>query len=261
MKIGLFDSGIGGLTVLKEIINLSPNHRFIYLADTANLPYGDKTDEQILTYADLKMNWMKRMVVDLVSIACNTTDSVIGNDLYRYKGYFKRGILNIIKPTALAIQKDQSIKKVGIMATEATVKRQAFENAFEKTSVDVRSVACPKLVPWIESEDVDYEVGYQLISEYMSKLFDFGIESLIYGCTHYKLAASIIEDVIRNNKKEIKYFDPAKFVAEEVRKLEFPAGEQSFEFYVTDISAKSRLENAVFKMLGIKSTVQVVSLQ
>ena len=95
MDIGLFDSGIGGLTVLKEFITKFPHNRFIYLADTANLPYGNKTSEQILSYADAKMKWMKDMRVEMVSIACNTTDatfSTLDTSVYQmmFKTRFKR---------------------------------------------------------------------------------------------------------------------------------------------------------------------------
>lgn len=257
MDIGLFDSGIGGLTVLKEIVKSSPNNRFVYLADTANLPYGNKSDEQILSYADSKMRWMKKMEVELVSIACNTTDSVIGNDLDRYSGCFQKGIVNIIKPTVVSIVKDPSVKRVGVMATEATVKRGGFNKAFAESSVKVLSVPCPGLVPWIESDDCDYKIGYKLVSEYAKPLIEFGIDSLVYGCTHYKFVQNIIEEFFA---KKVKFFDPATFVAEEIKNLRLETSKQSFEFYVTDLSAKNRLEKTVYKLFKIEPKVELVSL-
>ena len=113
MNIGVFDSGSGGLTVLKEIVKAIPNHRFIYLADTANLPYGSKTQTEILSYADLKMNWMQSMGVDIVSVACNTTDSVIFNKTDRYNGFFSKGIIHIIQPTVEGIVNKYQVRKSG----------------------------------------------------------------------------------------------------------------------------------------------------
>ena len=261
MDIGVFDSGSGGLTVLKEIINLAPNHRFIYLADMANLPYGNKTRDQILSYADLKMRWMQSMGVDLVSVACNTTDSVIFNQTHRYNGFFTKGIVHIIYPTVHWIVTNYPVKRVGIIATEATVGSKVFEGAFKTISnIETLSVPCPKLVPWIESEDSDYETGYNLLSQYLQPLIDFRMDSLIYGCTHYQLASHVINDILNHHKIEILSFNPAKFIAKEISTIPLKESKFSVEFYVTDIGAKSKLASTVEKLFGFKPEIKLTTL-
>ena len=261
MDIGVFDSGSGGLTVLKEIINLVPNHRFIYLADGANLPYGNKTRDQILSYADLKMQWMQSMGVDLVSVACNTSDSVIFNQNHRYDGFFKQGIVHIIHPTVHGIVNNYQVKRVGIIATEATVKSKVFERAFKTISnIETLSVPCPELVTWIESEESEYEIGYNLLLQYMQPLIDFRIDSLLYGCTHYQLASNVIDDILSHHKMKILSFDPAKFIAKEISTIPLDENQFSVEFYVTDIGAKSKLSSTVERLFGFKPEIKLTTL-
>jgi glutamate racemase len=282
MDIGLFDSGIGGLTVLKQISLRAPKNRFIYLADTANLPYGDKTQEQILSYAHSKMLWMKQIGVDVVSIACNTTDSVLSkNSIEDYQKMFKYGIVNIIEPTAIGVIKTlPNIKKIGILATEVTAKNPAFKNAFAKLSSDVQIVIipCPELVPWIESSMYHYDEGYSLISEYMRPLFEFGIQGLIYGCTHYPFASQVIKDVIIKNNfiptdihekmhnNSITLINPASFVAGVVHDIIHTtesSSDEKFEVecYITDVSAKSRLQQTAEKLFGFIPQIEVIDLK
>jgi glutamate racemase len=261
MDIGLFDSGSGGLTVLKEILNIIPNHRFIYLADTANLPYGNKTKDEILSYGDLKMKWMKSMGVDIVSVACNTTDSVLYDQSYRYDDFFKYGIVHIIYPTVSSIVHNYKVKRVGIIATEATAKSKVFDNIFNKISnIETLSVSCPELVSWIESEDSDYQTGYNLIMQYIKPLIDFKIDSLIYGCTHYKFVSHIINDILHHHGMKIQLFDPAEFVAKEISKIPLNESQFSIEFYITDITASSKLASRVEKVLGFKPEIKLTTL-
>lgn len=258
MDIGIFDSGIGGLTVLKKIVDLCPHNKFLYLADTANLPYGNKTFDEILLYANKKMHWMKSMGVNLVSIACNTTDSVIGDKMHLYDGIFDAGIKNIIQPTANGIIKQYpELRKIGVLATERTAKSIAFERAFSNVSnkVEVITIACPELVPWIESKNRNNAVGRKLIAEYLKPLLKSKIEGLIYGCTHYQFAAGIIDDMIGS----IHSFNPADFVALEVKNVEKPS-QQSFEFYITSEDAMERLQSSVQDIFGFKPTVNLINL-
>jgi glutamate racemase len=261
MDVGIFDSGSGGLTVLKEIVKVAPNNRFIYLADSANMPYGNKTRDEILSYGDLKIRWMKEMGIDLLSIACNTTDSVIYDEAHQYKDLFKRGIVHIIYPTVKAIVEKYKVKKVGIIATEATANSKAFDKAFEKISnVETMSVPCPQLVPLIESQQYDYDLAYNLLLSYIKPLVDFGIDSLIYGCTHYKLLSHIVNDVLLHYNIKINLFDPATFVAEEISKLSLEESKFSIEFYTTDDKAKERLSNIVEQLFGFKPEINITKL-
>lgn len=261
MDIGLFDSGSGGLTVLRQIVNIAPNHRFIYLADTANLPYGNKTREQILSYGDLKMQWMRSMGVEMVSVGCNTTDSVIYDQTHRYNGFFNKGIVHIIHPTVSGIVNNFQVTKVGIIATEATARSQVFDKAFKQISnIETLSVPCPDLVSWIESAEYHYDTGYRLLLEYMKPLIDFGIDSLIYGCTHYQLASNVINDILTDHGMKIQLFDPATFIAKEISQMFLEESKFSIEFYVTDIGVKSKLSSIVEKLFGFKPEIKLTTL-
>lgn len=276
MDIGLFDSGIGGLTVLQEIIKLSPNNKFIYLADTANLPYGDKTQEQILSYADAKIRWMKAKGVDMVSIACNTTDAALSKvDRSHYNKMFDSGIVNIMKPTVKGIiAKFPNIKRIGILATEATSKSGAFYDEFKRLApeIEVITISCPGLVPWIESDEKNYELGFRMVTDYMIKLFEYQVQGLIYGCTHYLFLSEIIKEVILAegynpieiseipSNNSITLLNPGLFVAFEVKGRAKLNEDFQLECYVTESSAKNRLEKTVEKLFGFTPEITLIDL-
>lgn len=279
MSIGLFDSGIGGLSVLKRVVQYLPTQRYIYLADTANLPYGNKTPEQILSYAISKLNWMATMGVNLVSIACNTTDSILNSvDISSYRDKFSHGIAHIITPTVHGIiNKYPTIKKIGVLATESTANNQGFEKAFAlHSNLEVIVIPCAELVPWIESGMHDYNSGYKLITNYVKKLLDCNIEGFIYGCTHYPFVSHIIKAVLqdngynpiniecfdRSNNNDIIMFDPASFTALEIKEKANTFDSEYFviDCYITEITAKNRLEQAIMQLFGLQPKITLIDL-
>jgi glutamate racemase len=203
--IGIFDSGIGGLTVLRELQKQLPQESVIYYADLARVPYGAKTPAEIIAINEEILTYFAERGVKLVIVACNTSSALA---LERSKDKFAMPIIGVIGPganTAFALTKN---KKIGVLATEATVKSRAYKNILTSLnpSVQVYEQACPKLVPLIERGELDAPELRAAAAEYLRPLLAAGIDTLIYGCTHYPL----IDRTIRAYAGEkIKYVDPA----------------------------------------------------
>ena len=187
-SIGIFDSGIGGLTVLKEYKKLLPNENYIYYADTANLPYGEKTKEQIIEYSKNIVETLISKNVKAIIIACGTASSLA----YTYlKEHYNIPIFNIIEP----VVKNLNSKNIGIIATQASISSHMWENEIKKynPSSTVTGIACPKLVPIAENGLLNSRTSQEAIQEYMDKFKKIKIDSLILGCTHYPLFSELIQ--------------------------------------------------------------------
>jgi len=195
MKVGIFDSGIGGLTVLKEMISTHPKAHYIYYGDTKNLPYGNKTKEELKICSDNIINFLIKKDVDLIIIACGTISSNIYEEI---KDKYGVKIVDVINPTIDYIKKN-NLTKVGILGTYMTVDSKVFENRL----TDVKQVACPKFVPAIESgKSVD-----EYAKEYLEQLKT--CENIVLGCTHYPL----IIDTLKKYKN-VNFINMGKCIAE-----------------------------------------------
>jgi glutamate racemase len=189
--IGVFDSGIGGLTVVKAIRDRLPNETILYLGDTARVPYGPKSPETVQRYAlELAHMLMERNAKALV-VACNTVSSVALPLLMRK---FTVPIIGVIDPGARAALQATRNQHVGVIGTRATVRSGAYEKALRATDTNVRvsSRACPLLVPLIEEGLLDDDVTDRVIVRYLQPLVADGIDTLVLGCTHYPLLSAAI---------------------------------------------------------------------
>ena len=198
--IGMFDSGSGGLTVLKEYTKLLPNEDFIYFGDTAHLPYGDKSPEKIREYCEAIVKFLIEKDVKMIVIACGTASA----NAYSYlKEHFDIEIKSIIEPTASSL-KDSDI---GVIATKATIRSNAWENAIKvfNPTANITSIACPLFVPLIEEGLIDNPGTDYIIKEYMDKLdvLNNKITSVVMGCTHYPLLANKLQAALPNEVKLI----------------------------------------------------------
>lgn len=198
--IGMFDSGCGGLTVLKQYTKLMPNEDFIYFGDTAHLPYGDKSPETIIEYCEKIVDFLINKNVKMIVIACGTASATAYECL---KNKYNIEIRNIILPTAEAINEPC----VGVIATQATIKSNAWAKAINANSPDTKiiSVACPLFVPIIENGLIENDGTPYFIKEYMDKLNikEKHISSIILGCTHYPLLKEKIQNAVGSNVKLI----------------------------------------------------------
>jgi glutamate racemase len=225
--IGVFDSGVGGLTVVKSLRDRLPNETIVYLGDTARVPYGPKSPETVQRYAlELAHMLMQKNAKALV-VACNTVSSVALPLLTRK---FSVPVIGVIEPGARAALQATRNRHVGVIGTRATIRSGAYEKALRATDNNVRvsSRACPLLVPLIEEGLLDDEVTDRVILRYLQPLLADGIDTLVLGCTHYPLLSTAIARVLG---PEIMLVDSAQNCATAVQKI---LDEQSLRSPATD---------------------------
>ena len=199
--IGIFDSGIGGLTVANAVSKLLPEEQFIYFGDTAHVPYGNKSKELIRSYATTITDFLlHKMNCKAVVIACNTA-SAAAYEILRdtYKGVVP--VLNVIDPMIEAVIADNEIKKVGVIATTTTIASGVYHEKFtrRKPSLNYTELATPLLASMIEEKFYNNEISNAVIEKYLSDEKLNGIDALVLACTHYPL----IKNEISNNVKKI----------------------------------------------------------
>ena len=198
MKIGVFDSGIGGLTVLKRLIEKFPNNEYIYYGDTKNVPYGDKSIEELKVLSSNIINFLIEKEVDMIVIACGTISSNLSTCL---KEKYNIRIIDIISPVIDCLN-NSNYEKIGVIATQATINSKIFSKNLNK---EVKEVACPKFVPLIESNNFSELENYY--SYYLDNLKDRDL--IVLGCTHYPIIKKQISKYLGNN---IKLLDMAECI-------------------------------------------------
>lgn len=190
--IGIFDSGVGGLTVLSEIKKQLPQENLIYLGDTKNFPYGSKTKEQIIKYAIQNTENLIRLGAKIIVIACGTATS---QAIKKLKEKFNLPIIGIIEPTVKYV-KEKNINRIGVIATEGTIRSNAWEMELKSkiTNIEVINKACPMLATIAEEGKATSQEGRNIIREYMEPFKKSKIDKIILGCTHYPIYESIIRE-------------------------------------------------------------------
>jgi glutamate racemase len=214
--IGVFDSGIGGLTVAKAIMDLMPNESLVYFGDTEHMPYGAKSAEHIKGYSLRIAEFLETKNVKMIVIACNSASSFSYYPLLeKYAG--KIDIVGVINPVAEYIQ-SKKFNKVGVIGTKPTVKSKAYEEEIAKTSATtkVASVATPLLAPMIEEGFYNNNISQTIINSYLDHRSLTKLDALVLACTHYPL---IKKQVNKFYKKPIDIIDPAVLAAQKVKQL------------------------------------------
>ncbi len=241
--IGIFDSGIGGLTVLREILTIMPAEDVIYLGDTARVPYGIRSPETVEKYAVENTEFLLENRIKLIVVACNTASAV---SLDALKKTTRVPVVGVLLPGAEAAVRKTANRRVGVIGTEATIRSMAYQKAI--VSIDpevvVTGVACPLFVPLVEEGWTDGEITRSVAREYLGRLKDSGIDTLVLGCTHYPLLKGVIKDVVGEG---IALIDSAVETAKTVREALEAAGlsrkrndSPIRRFYVTDDPARFR---------------------
>ena len=212
--IGIFDSGVGGITILKEIQKRLPNENYIYLGDTKNFPYGDKSKDEIVKFAIQNVKYLIKKDVKIIVIACGTATSQT-IDILRQK--FEIPIIGIIEPTVEYI-KENKYKNIGVIATEGTIKSGAWENKLKEKEPDIKviSKACPMLATIAEEGRATGVEGKKAIKEYMQPFKENGIDKIILGCTHFPIYEQLIKDEF---KYKIELINTGKTVSIYLKKL------------------------------------------
>ena len=214
--IGVFDSGIGGLTVVREIMNLLPDEDIIYLGDTARVPYGIRSKETVRRYAVENTSFLLKQEIKMIVVACNTV-SAVGIDAV--KEVAPVSVVGVLEPGARAAVKATVNKRVGVIGTEATISSSAYQRAIKAidSTVDVRTKACPLFVPLVEEGWLDGKVVEAIAGRYLEELRESGIDTLVLGCTHYPLLKGTISKVMGDGVRLIdSAVETAKVVKEQL---------------------------------------------
>ena len=215
-RIGFFDSGFGGLSVLKEVRSLMPLYNFIYLADTRNAPYGELSQEEIFEHTRRGVEFLFDRGAVVVVLACNTASSEALRKLQQefLPKFIGRKILGVIIPAVEEAIVNTKNNRIGVLATTATINSHAFEREVRKLSnASVFEIPAPKLVPLIEEGEVSGEEIELLISEYVAEVIKNDIDTLILGCTHY----GIVDDLIAKYSGGVKIIQEGEVVARKLR--------------------------------------------
>ncbi len=234
--IGVFDSGIGGLTVLKALSEAMPGEDFIYLGDTARLPYGTKSNEVIIRYSKENTEFLLAKGIKLLVIACNTSSAVA---LDAIVAQTMVPVVGVIEPGAKAAAKASRSGKIGVIGTEATIASGAYTRAIQllRPRAEIYTRACPLLVPLAEEGWIDNEVAARTVAHYLESLKQSGIDTLLLGCTHYPLLRAMFARVLGPG---VKIVDSASATAVAVRerlrtlRLARKGTDGSQSFFVTE---------------------------
>ncbi|REC31670.1 glutamate racemase [Enterococcus pseudoavium] len=193
--IGFIDSGVGGLTVVKEAMRQLPNEEILYLGDTARCPYGPRPAEQVIEFTWQMTRFLLKKNIKLLVIACNTATAVA---LEEIKQTIDIPVIGVIQPGSRAALKASETGRVGVIGTLGTVKSGSYENELRKKAPEtyVSSLACPKFVPIVESNQFNSSVAKKIVSHTLAPLKREKLDTLIMGCTHYPLLRPIIQNVM-----------------------------------------------------------------
>jgi glutamate racemase len=257
--IGVFDSGIGGLTVLHQIIEALPKENTVYLGDTARAPYGTKSVETVLRYSFENSEFLVEKGVKLVVVACNTSTAIALDQL---KIELSVPVIGVIEPGVRRAIKSTKNSKVGVIGTEATIQSGAYTRALKAVNpeIEVYSRACPLFVPLVEEGWTENEVVEMTAKAYLGSLKQSGIDTLILGCTHYPLLKKAIRKFMGS---DVRLVDSAEETAKEVESIlrkeaiARKAGKGAHSFFVTD--APDRFVKVGRRFLGekVESAVRI----
>jgi glutamate racemase len=243
MKIGVFDSGLGGLAVLREVLKVIPEYDYVYLGDNARAPYGEKSHSLIYKLTKQAIEFLFKKNCSLVILACNSASAQALRKIQREylpKRYPDRKVLGVIRPTVEAL--NGNLRRVGVIGTYATVQSRSFVKEIRKVSpkASVYQKACPLLVPIIEEGKLQSVYLEPILKTYLSPLRKRGIQALILGCTHYEL----ILKRIMSHLPGVKIITEGKIVSQKLKTYlkKHPEIEKkltknkSREYYITDLN-------------------------
>ncbi len=212
--IGVFDSGLGGLTVVKEIMNLLPKEQIFYMGDTARFPYGTKTKETIVKFSKEITAFLLRKNVKMIVVACNTSSALALKEL---KKAFKIDIIGVIEAGARSAVEVTNNRKIGLIGTRATIGSGAYREAIRKydPKVKVFVKATPLLVPLVEEGWLNNKITEMILANYLKDFREKQIDTLVLGCTHYPLLKPLIRKIL----PKVNIIDSAREMAKTVRAL------------------------------------------
>lgn len=252
--IGVFDSGVGGLTVAREIMRQIPNERIVYFGDTARVPYGSKSKETVTRFSEQIVRFLRTFQVKTIVVACNTASAYALDALEKD---IDIPIIGVVKPGAKVAMEATKNGRIGVIATEATIGSQIYNQYIQESNkaVTIYGKACPLFVPLIEEGLWEDPVTDEIARRYLTELIDIDIDTLILGCTHYPLIRSTLGRIVGN---QVTLVNPAYETARELKEMlkamdmlndEAPRlGSNRYQFYVSDKAEKFvRFANSIIK--------------
>ena len=252
--VGVFDSGIGGLTVAREIMRQSPNEKIVYFGDTARVPYGSKSKETITRYSRQIVRFLQAQKVKVIVVACNTASAFALDEIEKEVDI---PMIGVVKPGAKVAAMTTRNGKIGVIGTEGTINSSIYSRYIKNINpqVTVTGKACPLFTPLVEEGLWQDPVTDEIAKRYLAELLDIGIDTLILGCTHYPLIRSTVGRIMGEG---VKLVNPAYETARELRELleekgilnDEPAklGDDRYRFYVSDAADKfKRFANSIIK--------------
>lgn len=261
--IGVFDSGVGGLTVVREIMRQIPNERIVYFGDTARVPYGSKSKDTVTRYSRQIVRFLQSHQIKTIVVACNTASAYALDEIEKEADI---PMIGVVKPGARTAVQVTKNGKIGVIGTEATIGSKLYNQYIKqlKEEVEIFGKACPLFVPLVEEGLWQDPVTDEIATRYLAELIDIGIDTLILGCTHYPLIRSTVGRIVG---EKVTLVNPAYETARELREMleersllndKKPAlGENQYQFYVSDMADKFKnFANSIIKY-GILSAKAV----
>lgn len=252
--IGVFDSGIGGLTVVREIMRQIPNEKIVYFGDTARVPYGSKSKDTVTRYSRQIVRFLKTQEVKAIVVACNTASAYALDEIEKEADI---PMIGVVKPGAKVAAEATANGRVGVIGTEGTIGSSIYSRYIQEINpkVSVVGKACPLFVPLVEEGLWQDPVTDEIAKRYLSELIDIGIDTLILGCTHYPLIRATVGKIMGEG---VTLVNPAYETARELRELlengkmlndeEAKLGDNRYRFYVSDGAEKfKQFANSIIK--------------
>ena len=245
--IGVFDSGVGGLTVAREIMRQIPNERIVYFGDTARVPYGSKSKDNIIKFSRQIIRFLQTENVKAIVIACNTASALALDEMQQE---FELPILGVVKPGAKVAVETTAKKRIGLIGTEANIRSGVYTRYIKSLDDEAKvfEKACPLFVPLVEEGWLHDDITLQVASRYLEELKEKDIDTLIMGCTHYPLIRSTIRKVMGD---KVNLVNPAYETAIELKNLlerdnlankcDVDSPSSMYRFYVSDAEEKFKL--------------------
>lgn len=247
--VGLFDSGLGGLTVLREVLRVVPGARYVYLGDSARAPYGSKSPSTIVRYAEECTRFLLNQSIDLLIVACNTASS---HALMRVAELAPVPVIGTVEPAVRAALRFSKKRRIGVIGTEATIASGVYTRAIRASATDAQVVtcACPLFVPLVENGMCEGDIPERVVAHYLAPFRSAQIDTLVLGCTHYPLLRQVISNYLG---PEVAIVECSRAIAEQTLHLlgEQPSAPPSPDLHCFVTDEPERFEGYAERFAGL----------
>lgn len=260
--IGVFDSGLGGLTCVKELMKIMPDEAIVYFGDTGRVPYGSRSDETITKYVKSDIKFLSRFDLKVIVVACGTASAIA---LPKLDKELPVPTFGVVEAAAIEAVKETKNNKVGIIGTAGSIRSGAYEKIIKEKNPEIKTkaVACPLFVPLVESGKTDGEVVRLIAEEYLTPVKEAGVDTLILGCTHYPLLKNVIQEIMG---PDVTLIDPgsvtASYVKEYLKNAELlSGGTAEYKFFVSDYPDNFKKLATDFLQREINDEIQKINIE